>query len=190
MQHVMLDLETMGTAPGCAIVSIGAVAFDSKKGKLGDTFYRAVSLESCQEFGLKIEGGAVNWWLAQSEAARQALLDPARVTLDVALNDLSAYWAEQEATYVWAHGASFDPPITEMAYRAVGPHLDRRHLVKGKAQAPWEFWNARDTRTLFDIAGVRPSRAKGTHHNALDDAINQAEDAIAAFRNIRMGRVN
>jgi hypothetical protein len=26
---VMLDLETLGTVPGCVILSIGAVAFDS-----------------------------------------------------------------------------------------------------------------------------------------------------------------
>ena len=33
--HVMIDLETMGTTPESAIVSIGAVMFDPRTGKVG-----------------------------------------------------------------------------------------------------------------------------------------------------------
>ena len=40
MKDIMLDLETLGTGPGCAIVSIGAVAFD-EFGVAEIGFYRA-----------------------------------------------------------------------------------------------------------------------------------------------------
>lgn len=39
----------------------------------------------------------------------------------------------------------------------------------------------RDTRTLFDLAGVKVDRGSGTHHNALDDACAQAEATVKAL---------
>jgi hypothetical protein len=38
---------------------------------------------------------------------------------------------------------------------------------------PWNFWQLRDTRTLFDL-GVDPDMPKGSKHDALQDAIRQA----------------
>ena len=39
-QDVMVDLETWGTKPGCAIISIGAVSFGPDG--LGEEFYTAL----------------------------------------------------------------------------------------------------------------------------------------------------
>jgi len=35
MQHVMIDLETLGTTPDAPIIAIGAVNFDIRTGKTG-----------------------------------------------------------------------------------------------------------------------------------------------------------
>ena len=46
MNHLMIDLETMGNKPTAPIVAIGAVFFDPKNGELGAEFYVAVNLGS------------------------------------------------------------------------------------------------------------------------------------------------
>jgi hypothetical protein len=38
---------------------------------------------------------------------------------------------------------------------------------------PWNYWQIRDTRTLFDL-GFDPDMPKGGKHDALQDAIRQA----------------
>ena len=79
--HIMVDLETMGTAPGSAIVSLGAVAFDPVAGTLGEEFYRVITLGSCQRAGLTIDAGTIGWWLQQSDSARAELVRDDAVAL-------------------------------------------------------------------------------------------------------------
>ena len=71
-QHVMLDLETMGTGPTAAITAIGAVAFSVEAG-ITDTFYKKVDLESSVRNGGTMDPGTVIWWLGQSDAARKEM---------------------------------------------------------------------------------------------------------------------
>lgn len=166
MQHVMLDLETWGTVPGCAIRSIGAVVFDPSTTMQAGAFYRNIDDAYT---GLVKEDRTVSWWEAQSQEAKAAL-DKDRVPLPMALVDFIEWWRVQGAQYVWSHGASFDVPVLAVAYSKCG------------IEPPWDFRKVRDTRTLFDIAGVMPATKFGVAHNALDDAIAQAIDVQRAFR--------
>lgn len=159
--NVMLDLETWGTAPGCAIRSIGAVAF-TFGGGAGDTFYANVSDESCIEAGLVREHNTVTWWMQQPPEASDVLLD-GQVPLAEALQGLFTWFRTAGGEQVWAQGAAFDVPVIEHAMRLTG------------IKAPWQFWNVRDTRTVYDIAGLdyhKVPRA-GVAHNALDDCLHQ-----------------
>lgn len=171
--HVMIDLETLGTKPGCALVSIGACVFDM--GGIHDKFYRAVDITKKIGSGLALDAGTVSWWMTQSPEARAVFTDQNRVSPYDAVNDFRSWWVDMElkhlsdAQYIWCHGASFDAPILEAVYSSIGQ------------QAPFKFYNIRDTRTLFALAEVYPDRNKGTHHNALDDAVSQAEAAIKAY---------
>lgn len=167
--HIMVDLETMGTAPGSAIVSLGAVAFDPVDGRLGEEFYRVIDLRSCQRAGLTIDPATVMWWLQQSDAARAQLNSQDANQLSDALGWFATWWRRQNGQFIWGHGANFDEPILSWAFRAA-------HVV-----VPWKYWDARCTRTLFALTGERPDRQKGTHHNALDDARAQAEAVIRAY---------
>lgn len=173
MTHCMLDLETWGTRPGCSIRSIGAVIFDPWQSGLEAEFYANVDWESCASAGLTVDPGTAEWWESQSPEARAHLQDT-RLTLDYALTLVSAFWRANRATFIWGHGASFDPPILEACFRAVG------------APVPWKFWDIRDTRTLFDLAGVslKDFPRAGTHHNALDDAKHQALAVQAAYKKL------
>lgn len=162
MRHLMLDLETLGTKPGCVIVSIGACFF-SQSG-IEEKYYQPIDI---RDSSMKIDAGTVAWWMGQSEAARAVFSDPSATGIIPALTGFSAF-VEQDIL-LWGHGASFDGPILQAAYEHCG------------MTAPFKFYNFRDTRTLYDIAQVFPEREKGTHHNALDDAIAQAEAVIKAY---------
>jgi len=167
--HIMVDLETMGTAPGSAIVSLGAVAFDPVSGRLGEEFYRVIDLGSCQRAGLTLDPGTVAWWLQQSDAARAQVNSPDAIPLAEALSWFASWWRRQRGQFFWGHGANFDEPILSWAFRAA-------HVV-----VPWQYWDSRCTRTIFALTDERPDRQKGVHHNALDDARAQAEAVIRAY---------
>jgi hypothetical protein len=62
--------------------------------------------------------------------------------------------------------------MLEAAYHATG------YII------PWDYRSARDTRTLFDLAGQLTGWEKSrreTVHTALADAIAQAEDVRSAY---------
>ncbi|MDP2214750.1 3'-5' exonuclease [Phenylobacterium sp.] len=178
---VMVDLETMGTTPGSAIVSIGACAFDPVSGEIGELFYVAVDRASNRKFGLKEDLATVAWWMRQSPEARAVLDDPSAWDLDHSLDLFALFWRDVGAREFWAHGPGFDEALLAAAYRAGG-------VARHRGRPPWQFWNARCTRTIYAAAGIAPNRAKGVHHNALDDAVSQAEAVIEAYRILGLGR--
>jgi hypothetical protein len=166
MRHLMLDLETGGTVPGCAIRSIGAVFFDFDGREPGPSYYANISRESCDVLGLITEVETENWWKDHPEA--EALLAEDQQALPAALLRFMMFAEEHgtEELCVWSHGAGFDIPIIEAAMRecAITP--------------PWKFRNCRDTRTLLWLAEERgltiDIERRGLRHHALDDAWTMA----------------
>lgn len=166
--NVMLDLETLGTKPGCIILSIGAVTFN------GDyKFYRNINSNNCALYGLKAEQNTVEWWSNQTQQAKDSLTID-RVRLSEALNDFTKWFKDVKGQQIWCQGANFDVPVLEAAYDAV------------KFQIPWKFWNVRDTRTVYDITGFDPKtvQREGTYHNALDDCEHQIKCVKEALKNV------
>lgn len=171
-QHIMLDLETMGTGPTAAITAIGAVAFSVEAG-ITDTFYKKVDLESAVRNGGTMDPDTVIWWLGQSDAARKEmqakgdLLTLAQIAFDrwVADNCVRATGFAQPI--LWGNGAAFDNVILASAYQ------------NAQMTPPWKFWNDRCYRTMKntypDVEYVKPLIA----HHALHDAQAQAEHLIA-----------
>jgi hypothetical protein len=160
----MLDLETLGTSPGCIILSIGAVFFD-KKG-LGHEFYQTIDVQSSIDAGLTMSGGTFKWWMGQQGAARKALFED-NVQLKGALHAFSDWLAEScyiKTVKVWGNGSDFDNAILAKAYQ----------LVLNQEQ-PWKFWNNRCYRTVCDVLNDRQRKQEGVHHHALDDAKSQAQ---------------
>lgn len=204
--HIMLDLETWGTTPGSDIRSIGACVFDPGRGTVADaaaggkqftqSFYIAChnpivggadtghydeETERYHRYPLTRNPKTVQWWSEQSDVAKAAFTD----AVDLA-DGLCRFgrWLEQVSGAItlppsdlrlWSHGANFDPPILAAAYEACG------------LPVPWHYRAPRDTRTIFEAAGMDPHRClaeftTGTHHHALDDAICQARAVCAAYK--------
>ena len=94
MNNIMLDLETMGSGPRAAIVSIGAVFFDLQTGELGAEFEVAVDLRESVKFG-EMNADTVLWWLEQSDEARRQVTEGTkegrRLFLSHALNTFTEF---------------------------------------------------------------------------------------------------
>lgn len=170
MNDVMVDIETLGTAPGSVVVSIGAVRFGDDG--LGAEFYRVVDVLDSLLAGLRVDEATVGWWRTQPPGAKAALsAKDARRTLAEALYDFGRFLDGSDAARVWAKGPDFDLVLLQAAHVAVGVLL------------PWKYRNARDVRTILALSseGHQVKRV-GDEHHALTDARYQAEQVRAVYR--------
>lgn len=178
MKRIMMDLETIDTSPTAAILSIGAVQFDPEAG-LGRRFYTALKTDEQLVDGRTYSQRTLKWWSEQSEEARKVFSDPEAKLLYAGLMAFSEYCAKvcdglgyrDAKLEMWGNGADFDCVILGSAYDTAG--LSR----------PWSYGGNRCYRTLKNIAPNLQAgggfEREGTHHNALDDAIYQAQYAAA-----------
>jgi hypothetical protein len=168
--RIMLDLETLGTAPGSAILAIGAVKFTA--GQILSEFYRRVDLKSCILYDLNMDPETVLWWLQQPDQARLEITKEGKDLADVL--HMFYEWVQvaqhSEMTgdpEVWGNGAAFDNALLAEAYRRLGLRL------------PWKYSNDRCYRTVKNLYPDVQMVRDGTHHNALDDARSQAMHLMA-----------
>lgn len=171
MNDLMIDIETLGTAPGSVILSIGAVEFDAHSGDFGERMYLPIKAQTCEAIGLTVDVSTVTWWMGKSDEAR-ASATSGQLNIVEALESLSSFYAYVSPLRIWAHSPAFDLVMLEVAYK------------KASLQHPWIHWATRDTRTLFDVAGVKLNNT-GIKHHALDDAIAQAQAVCQAYATLK-----
>lgn len=181
---IMLDSETLGTLPGCKIISIGAKKFStdgsitipSQHKDFNELFefYKKAAWDDEQQGQLLADVNTIEWWNKQSAEARNEAFSGIEYLSDI-LKEF-VYWVTHINAgckiRIWCKGAGFDAPIIEYALR----HFD--------IPVPWEFYDIRCFRTLCELPfakAVKPVM-KGTAHNALDDAKFQAEWAENIFK--------
>lgn len=172
--HIMLDLETLGTRADAAIISIGAVKFDPYSTEIGDDgFYASVSIDSNTQAGRHISEDTLNWWMGQSPEAQKVFKEP-KITLASALDSLIE-WIDHPDYIIWCNGANFDEPMIT--------HALKTHDV----EPPWKFWNVRCYRTISSMPAAKKAEKieRRVKHNALDDAIYQAQMLQSFFKEMR-----
>jgi DNA polymerase III epsilon subunit-like protein len=161
---VMVDLETLSTRPHALILVIGAIKFN-RNGKISNlkemnTFYRRITISSCIEKGMHTDEGTRQWWNKQDPKIKEEAFGEPRTDLFTALRKFIEWFGESK--WIWSHGATFDCVILKEAFLRCG------------LETPWKFWNERDTRTLFDVAGVQNSDLpQAQKHHALYDCHRQ-----------------
>lgn len=166
MRHLMIDLETLSTAPTAAIRQIGAVWFDPEGSGVHEAVNLYVDPQDCIDRGCAVDWSTIQWWLCQSRDAQlsMATTQPREHSLHGALNALVSTAASiGEVEGVWGNGSTFDIVILEHAFRLCG------------ITPPWNFWNHRDLRTLRWHHPEVPRPTPAIAHNALSDAIAQAQ---------------
>jgi exodeoxyribonuclease VIII len=178
----MLDTETLGTSPGCPVLSIACRAFaierdgvftDISGASQAFEAFPSLRLQMRDYSELRIEADTMTWWMKQSEEARSIFLPQ--------MQELSMYFHIDELTryvfdhsrgsdiIVWARDPDFDCAILDYFYA--------RHAVT----MPWRYSNKRSHRTLLALAGVQHKPSENAH-NALADVDAQIDSAFTALR--------
>lgn len=180
-EHVMVDLETLGTKPGATILSIGAVGFDAT-GVSEDRFHVVLHRADSAALGFVEDVATLTWWAKQGPAAQETLrqADEAGFLVPEALTRFARYLVDASGTddrgrlaaKVWGNGSDFDNVLLAAAYQRCGLPL------------PWPFFNNRCFRTLKGLRLASEPTREGTHHNALDDAVHQARWAVRCLRQL------
>ena len=162
MSHVMLDLETLGTDPGCVILSVGAVTFNPFGSGYQYEFTRNIEPELSKSLGFTVNPDTVAWWGKQNKEAWDAM-QVDQMDIIQAMKEFVKWCVTVKIEQIWCQGANFDEPIIRAAIEKLG------------GKVPWKFWNVRDTRTVYDLCGFDPKRVArlGTYHNSVDDAKHQ-----------------
>lgn len=176
MNHVMIDIETLGTNTNAPIASIGAVFFEPSTGITGARFYVRVDAENDELNGAVASVATFKWWLKQSREAQAELLASDAIPLWDALCQLDGFLTDNavpedlDLLQVWGNSPTFDCAILRAAYA--------RADFKGPL---WQFRNERDCRTMVELGkviGFDPTQDmpfRGERHNALADAVHQAQ---------------
>ena len=166
---IMIDLETLDTSPYCVILTIGVVRFDPKGQGIIERLELRPTIEDQTEIHNRIiNDDTLRWWSEQSpEALEEAMGDRDRMSFRDCMEVLYKFCWNRRA--VWSNGASFDVVACETGMRQT--------LTEYPNPIPWPFWTVRDTRTLYEIAGVSLKDKKygsKTTHKAVEDAEHQA----------------
>ena len=173
MMDIMLDIETLSTLPNSVILTFGAVKFDPF-GSDVDTdkgLYFRIDVDEQIQLNRHVYQGTVDWWGTQPEEVREeALGEKDRIPVEEFCNSLNRFLVGVDN--IWAQGPAFDIVILEDLYR----QLER--------PIPWQFWQIRDSRTLFGVHG--DPREKGRHgaHNALVDCYYQARAVQDVYKKV------
>ena len=139
-----------------------------------EKLYFRVDIDSCKRLnGMDIDEATMKWWSEQSQEARTEIFDPSeRIDISTALRSLQTF--VKDANRIFAHSPQFDCIILENAFNLCG------------IKVPWNFWQLRDTRTIYDLAGVRLKdfAETGQPHHALYDCYSQIKALIRSYENL------
>jgi hypothetical protein len=197
MDHVCIDIETLGTGDNPCLVQLAAVAFN-----LDTPFDRFAKINLHIDIADPdqgaIEGDTLKWWLSQDQKVRERVLTPkSPISLTKALT-LFQYWIEGNTvqndpeTYgydgaeFWACGVDFDFRILRQTYHRL------------KMTNPIPFSGTRDFRTMKrNVAPIRKVEVENRvfdescfemKHDALYDAMRDAQWLQRIIRSIPQKR--
>ena len=175
-RDIMVDLETLATSPASAILTVAGIRFNTNRDYSEvedpftlDFFYARVDLDQPDR---EINDDTMAWWAKQDADIREeSFSEEDRYPLEAVMEAFNS-WAQGGDRY-WANGSTFDFPILESA--------NKQHDLRN----PWQFWQVRDARTIFNMVPdhLVPTASK---HHALYDCLNQIVRLNDCFN--RMGR--
>jgi exodeoxyribonuclease VIII len=180
MVDIIIDIETLGTKPGCPILEIGACAVDHGTGEIYRNFSRKVrcgwlfaGLQDLPRNAGDDMGETVRWWLADPGRAdilkKLTGTDPIEdeeYTLAAFVEWFADATRDATAVRVWGNGPTFDLSI-----------LLARLALYG-IETPWHYTWERCVRTALEMANYEKGSTswveRGPRHRALNDARHEA----------------
>ena len=168
----MIDLETLSTNPNATILTVGGVKFDPYTNvEPSQGMYFRVDVDSQTEMGRDVMQETLDWWGKQDpEIMEEALGDQDRISLDAMVKTINKWCVGVDV--FWCQGPLFDYAILQDIYKQLG------HPV------PWQYWQIRDSRTLFSLVPKDPNEKRDAAHNALADCYFQAKKVQKVFKQL------
>jgi hypothetical protein len=169
--HGMIDLETLGTNPECVIMTLGAIKFDPFTDEEPHSgIYLRCEIEEQTDLGRTIDDSTLAWWAKQDAAIKEeAFGDHDRVSMDELTRAINKFCVGVDV--LWCQGPLFDYAILQNLYKQIGK------------PCPWNYWQIRDSRTLFAMMPTDPRKAiQESLHNALADCYYQAKCVQQSYK--------
>lgn len=169
-KHTMVDLETLGVNPNSVVLTLGAVNFDPHSNVIFDQLYLRLNIDEQTAMGREIDPNTVEWWSKQDPVVMEdTFSEENRISVKDSMDQFCKFfWGSKN---IWSHGSIFDIVIIENMLKQISK------------STPWDYWQVRDTRTLFDL-GVDPCMPTGNKHNAVEDARRQAIGVQNCYRTL------
>ena len=176
---IMIDMETLGFHPDTTVLTVGAVHFDPYDiSKEPDhPFYVRLNVDEQSALGRTTDESTIEWWGNQPQSAQdEAMSDENRIGLIDFTVQLNKYLVGVDK--IWANGPTFDIVILENLYRMLNTPV------------PWQFWQVRDSRTIYDLGDDSLKKNNTSAHNALADAFCQAKAVQAIYAELGIKKKN
>ena len=172
MIHAMIDLETLSTNPNATILTIGGVKFDPYSfTEPSQGMYFRVDVDSQTAMGRDVMQETIDWLATQpKEISEEALGDEDRIDLKYLIKQINK-WSVGVDVF-WCQGPLFDYAILQNLYTQLG------HPV------PWQYWQIRDSRTLFSLVPKDHDEIRKEAHNALADCYFQAKKVQKVYKQL------
>lgn len=175
--HATIDLETIDTRPQSTVLSLGAVKFDPHSAiDPHSEMYFKINIDEQDRLGRTASDATIEWWSKQDPKIMEEAFDQTdAISVEEALAQISKFAVGVDT--FWGQGYGFDYTILEDMYRSVGKPI------------PWNFWQIRDSRTLFGICNEDPrKKIQNDLHNALADAYYQSKAIQIAYNELDIKR--
>ena len=176
MIHAMIDLETLSTNPDAVILTVGGIKFNPfSKDKPHTPLYFKVDVDSQTSMGRHVMEDTLQWWQTQpQEIQDEALGEDDRITLADMVKQINK-WAVGVEVF-WCQGPLFDYAILQNIYKQLGNPV------------PWQYWQIRDSRTVFSLLPRDFGPTRTGAHNALADCDYQAKKLQDVFEHLKIKR--
>lgn len=182
---VALDLETLGTDPGDAILSIGMVEFNTATGEQGAEFFCSFDEGEWLRAGYTFRQSTKEWWAKPGLEDARRFLTVSQMGMAEGLEAAYQWLARRDlGGGLWSRGY-MDETMLKLAIR--------RELG---IEDPWHYRAASDARTLLrsietidpvgHYFGYQDIEFVGTPHHALHDAQHEAKLVVAALKGLEV----
>jgi hypothetical protein len=175
--HATVDLETIDTRPQSTVLSLGAVKFNPfDQSEPYDELYFKVSIDQQDQLGRTVSDETIRWWSKQDPKIMEEAFDQTdAISVEQALSKINRFVVGVDV--LWGQGYGFDYTILEDIYRNAGIPI------------PWNFWQVRDSRTLFSVCQADPrKKIQNNLHNALADAYYQSKAIQIAYQELGVSK--
>lgn len=148
--NLTIDIETLGTKPGCVITEVAMKSFslvEEEQVDFPEEWHCHISVISCLMNHLTVDENTINWWTRPEKAEALEILYSGQAkanSLDYAMKELYTRltdYAKKYDIYIFGRGVgTFDLPILDYAMRQV---------IGDSYRTPWQFWQVMDLRSIY-----------------------------------------